>query len=80
VGLELGPLSLVSTTEELLGGKSTGSGLENREPRILPKGYVVLTMQHPLSAKVRTNLADMQGCLVSIVCSQTQAMEFGFRM
>jgi hypothetical protein len=31
VGLEQGPLSLVSTTEELLGRKSTGSGLERRE-------------------------------------------------
>jgi hypothetical protein len=28
VGLERGPLSLVSTTEELLGRKSSGSGLE----------------------------------------------------
>jgi hypothetical protein len=31
VGLERGPLSLVSTTEELLGKKSSGSCLENRE-------------------------------------------------
>jgi hypothetical protein len=31
VGLERGPLSLVSTTEELLGRKSTGSGLESRD-------------------------------------------------
>jgi hypothetical protein len=31
VGLERGPLSLVSTFEELLGRKSSGSGLENRE-------------------------------------------------
>jgi hypothetical protein len=30
VGLERGPLSLVSTTEELLGKISSGSGLENR--------------------------------------------------
>jgi hypothetical protein len=30
VGLEWGPLSLVSTTEELLGRKSSGSGLESR--------------------------------------------------
>jgi hypothetical protein len=32
VGLERGPLSLVSTTEGLLGRKSSGSCLEN--PRI----------------------------------------------
>jgi hypothetical protein len=31
VGLERGPLSLVSTTEELPGRKSSGSGLEIRE-------------------------------------------------
>jgi hypothetical protein len=31
VGLEWGPLSLVSTTEEVLGRKRSGSGLENQE-------------------------------------------------
>jgi hypothetical protein len=31
VGLERGPLSLVSTAEELLERKSSGSGLESRE-------------------------------------------------
>jgi hypothetical protein len=31
VGLERGPLSLVSTTEELLGRNSSGSGLESRK-------------------------------------------------
>jgi hypothetical protein len=31
VGLERGPLSLVSTIEDLLGRNSSGSGLENRE-------------------------------------------------
>jgi hypothetical protein len=31
VGLERGPLSLVSTTEELLERKCSGSGLESRE-------------------------------------------------
>jgi hypothetical protein len=31
VGLERGPLHLVSITEELLKWKSSGSGLENRE-------------------------------------------------
>jgi hypothetical protein len=31
VGLERGPLSLVSTTEELLGRKSGGSDIENRK-------------------------------------------------
>jgi hypothetical protein len=31
VGLERGPLGLVSTTEELLGKKHSGSDLEQRE-------------------------------------------------
>jgi hypothetical protein len=31
VGLERSPLSLVSTTEELLGRNNSGSGLENRD-------------------------------------------------
>jgi hypothetical protein len=31
MGLERGPLSLVSKTEELLERKSSGSGLENRD-------------------------------------------------
>jgi hypothetical protein len=31
VGLERGPLRLVRITEELLGRKSSGSGLENRD-------------------------------------------------
>jgi hypothetical protein len=31
LGLERGPLSLVSTIEELLGRKSSGSGLETQE-------------------------------------------------
>jgi hypothetical protein len=31
VGLEWGPLSLMSTIEELLEIKSSGSGLENRD-------------------------------------------------
>jgi hypothetical protein len=31
VGLEQGPLSLVSTIQELLGRKSSGSGIEIRE-------------------------------------------------
>jgi hypothetical protein len=31
VGLERGALSFMSTTEELIGRKSSGSGLESRE-------------------------------------------------
>jgi hypothetical protein len=48
-GLEWSPLSLVSTTEELLKRKSSGSCLENL--KYGRRGSVTLTTRHPLSAK-----------------------------
>jgi hypothetical protein len=56
VGLERGPLSLVSTTEELLGRKSSGSSLEiveysRRDSSRWPRGTL-----YP--QKVGTNFAD----------------------
>jgi hypothetical protein len=44
VGLERSPLSLVSTTEELLGRKSSGSGLEIRD--YCRRGSAALTTRH----------------------------------
>jgi hypothetical protein len=44
MGLERGPLSLVSTIEELLKGKSSGPGLENQDYG--RKGSAVLTTWH----------------------------------
>jgi hypothetical protein len=57
VGLERGPLSLMSTIGELLERKSSGSGLESREyGRRDPSRRLRDT---PLSAeKVGTNFAD----------------------
>jgi hypothetical protein len=56
VGLERGPLSLVCTTEELLGRKSSDSGLENRDYDLTdPPRSPRYTL---LSAKVGTNFAD----------------------
>jgi hypothetical protein len=72
VGLERGPLSLVSTTEELLERNRSGSGLKNRAYDL----KVTLTTRHPLSAKVGTNLADKGARSVVIVRSRTQATEF----
>jgi hypothetical protein len=56
VGLERGPLSLVSTTEELLEKNSSGSGLENENMTLVdPPCWLRDT---PLSAKVGTNFID----------------------
>jgi hypothetical protein len=74
VGLERGPLSVVSTIEELLGRKSSGCSLENREyggrdpsrwPRVTfyPQ---TLELTSPASA----------GRSVGIVRSPTEATEF----
>jgi hypothetical protein len=56
VGLQRGPLSLMGTTEELLGKKSSGSGLENREYG--RRGSVTLTTWYPLPENVGTNFSD----------------------
>jgi hypothetical protein len=74
VGLERGPLSLVSTTEKLLGRKSSGSGLENREygsrdPSSRPRGILYqqkLVLTSPTSG----------GRTAGIVRSRTQTKEF----
>jgi hypothetical protein len=67
VGLERGPLNLVSTTEELLGKKISGSGLENLEyGRPREALYVQkLALTSPTSG----------GRSVSIARSRTQATE-----
>jgi hypothetical protein len=58
VGLERGQLSLVSTIEELLGRKSTGSGLESRE-------YVRRDLSRDIlyPQKVGTSFADKRRSL-----------------
>jgi hypothetical protein len=74
VGLEWGPLSLMSTTEEILGRKSNGSGLEIREygrsyPSLWPRGTI-----YPQKFAVTS---PTSGCRsVGIVRSRTQATEF----
>jgi hypothetical protein len=74
VDLEQGPLSIVSTIEELLGKKSSGSGLENRDYG-----------RRDLSCRLRDTLYPQKLALTSlisgsrsvgIVHSRTQATEF----
>jgi hypothetical protein len=65
VGLERDPLNLVSTTEDLLGRKSSGSGLEIREygrrdPSCLPRSNLYLQ-------KLALNSPTSGGRLVGIV-------------
>jgi hypothetical protein len=67
VGLEQGPLSLVSTNEELLERKSSSSGLENRNysRRGLPHCHKKLAVTSPTSG----------GRLVGIDHSRTKTTE-----
>jgi hypothetical protein len=76
VGLERGPLSLMSTIKELLGRESNGSGLETRDYcRRDSSGW-------PRGTLCPQNLALISltsgGRSVGIVSSQTQATEFSF--
>jgi hypothetical protein len=74
VGLERGPLSLVSTTEELLGSNSSGSGLESREYGlgIRHADHVAPSIRKKLALTSLTN----GGLSVGIVRLRTEATEF----
>jgi hypothetical protein len=73
VGLERGPLGLVSTIEELLGRNNSGSGLENgrRDPSRRPCGTL-----YP--EKMALTSPTSGGRSVGTVRSRTQATEFSF--
>jgi hypothetical protein len=76
VGLERGPLSLVSTIEELLGRKNSGSGIESREygrrdASLWPRCTLY-------SQKLALISPTSGGRSVGIVRSRTQATEFTF--
>jgi hypothetical protein len=69
-----GPLSLVSTIEELLERKSSGSGLEIREyGRREPSHWLSTTLYQQNLVLISPTSG---GRSVGIVLSRTQAMEF----
>jgi hypothetical protein len=70
VGLERGSLGLVSTIEELLKRKSSGSGLEILDTAV---GIRHADHVHPLSAKMALTSPTSGGRSVGIVRSRTQA-------
>jgi hypothetical protein len=74
VGLERGPLSLLSTTEELLERESSGSGLENREyfHRDTPRWPRDILYPQKLALASPTSGSRSVG----MVRSRTQATEF----
>jgi hypothetical protein len=76
VGLERGPLSLVSTTEELLGRNNSGSGLENREycrgdPLRWPRDTLYpqkLTLTSPTSGGHSVRIVRLRTKATKLVC------------
>jgi hypothetical protein len=75
VGLEQGPVSLMSTTEELLGRNSSGSSLENREYGC---GDPLCWPRDTLYPQKLALTSPSGGLLVGIFRSQTKATEFIF--
>jgi hypothetical protein len=76
VGLERGPLSLVSTIEELLERKSSGSGLQNREYGRRDVSRLPRCSLYP--QKLALTKPTSGGRSVGIVRLRTQATELVF--
>jgi hypothetical protein len=74
VALERGPLSLVSTTEELLERKSSGSGLENLEYGLRDSSRSPRDTLYP-KKKLALTSPTSGGRSVGIVRSRTQATQ-----
>jgi hypothetical protein len=73
VSLERDPLSLVNTNEELLGRKSSASGVENREYGL---GGPLCWPRNTYPQKLELTSPTSSGRSVGIVRSRTQATEY----
>jgi hypothetical protein len=73
VGLERGPLGLVNTMKELL-GRSSGSGLENREYGCRDPLRLLRDTFYPQTMALTSSTSG--GSSVGIVRSRTKAKEF----
>jgi hypothetical protein len=76
MGLERGPISLMSTTEELLGRKCCGSGLESREYGLRDPSCCQRGSLYP--RKLALTSPTSGGRSVGIVRSRTQTTEYFF--
>jgi hypothetical protein len=84
MGLERGPLSLMSTTEELLARKSSGSGLENREhgrkdPWRWPRGTLyqqMLALTSPTSGGRSVGTIHSRTKTTELLLLLTAALEY----
>jgi hypothetical protein len=76
VGLERGPLSLVSTIEELLEWKSSGSGLENLDYGRRDLSRWPRCSLYPQKLALTSPTSGDR--LVGVARSRTQATEFSF--
>jgi hypothetical protein len=78
VDMQQGPLSLVSTTEELLGRKSSGFGLQSREYSRRDPSSSPLGTLYP--QKLALTSPTRGGRSVGMLCSRSQATEFFIRL
>jgi hypothetical protein len=78
IGLKRGPLSLVSTTEELLDRKVAAlvQKIENTDVEIRDTDHVAPS----ISKKLAITSPTSDGRSVGIVRSRTQALEFSFKV
>jgi hypothetical protein len=74
VGLKRGPLNLVSTIKELLGRKSSGSGLENREYGHRDRSRWLRGIRYPQKLALTSPTSDDHS--VGIVRSRTHGTDF----